>query len=239
MKKDKIDIGISSLSLLIITVVYQTATLFIGLSMFILKLKFIINNIRGIEFLIIYGVLIYCVLIIMFAVIIFSEKLSEKIVNGVINILTKLRIIKSKEKIIQKAKIQFNEYRNGANYIRKNPSVLIKVLLITIMQILAMFSVTFCVYKALGQSKLSFFDITAIQAIVSIAVSNIPLPGAVGASENVFMLIYKTMFGKNLIFPAMLLSRGISYYSFLIVSGIISMIAYFMMFNMKKSIEIT
>ena len=67
----------------------------------------------------------------------------------------------------------------------------------------------------------SFFTVFSLQSILFISVSAIPLPGSVGSSESAFLTLFKTLFPSNMLNSAMLLSRGISFYLFVIVSGLI------------------
>ena len=50
------------------------------------------------------------------------------------------------------------------------------------------------------------------------AVSYMPMPGTVGASEGVFMLMFKSLFPVNVLSSAMLISRGVSFYLFVVKS---------------------
>ena len=72
---------------------------------------------------------------------------------------------------------------------------------------------------------------------ISIAVDMLPLPGGVGVSENLFLLIFKRIFGGVLVMPGMLLSRAISYYGLLIISAIITLIVQ-VHYNVKKTTDI-
>ena len=67
----------------------------------------------------------------------------------------------------------------------------------------------------------TFFTVFSMQSILFITVSAIPLPGSVGSSESGFLTLFKTLFPANTLSSAMLLSRGISFYSFVIISGLI------------------
>jgi len=58
-----------------------------------------------------------------------------------------------------------------------------------------------------------------------VAVSIFPLPGAVGANEIGFIAIYSILVGKGIVNSTMLLSRGISFYLFVIVTGLFIVIA--------------
>ena len=57
-----------------------------------------------------------------------------------------------------------------------------------------------------------------VQALLTLAVCNIPLPGAVGPAEGGFIAAFTCVFGPELVTPAMLVSRGISFYAFLVFS---------------------
>ena len=94
-------------------------------------------------------------------------------------------------------------------------------------QILFQFSVPYFVYKAFGLSAYSYLDILALQTVLTICVSSLPLPGAVGASEGSFLKMFFVIFGQDFVLPAMLLNRGVSFYLFLILSGIVTMAAHF------------
>lgn len=85
----------------------------------------------------------------------------------------------------------------------------------------------FVVYRAFGLSGYSAADIICTQALVTLAVSSLPLPGAVGASEGGFVKAMTLFFGSALVTPAVLLSRGISFYSFLLISAGVTLWVHF------------
>lgn len=68
--------------------------------------------------------------------------------------------------------------------------------------------------------------VVILQAVISVAVDMLPLPGGVGVSEGLFMTMFEPVFGEKLL-PGMLLSRGISYYALLIISAVLTFIAHF------------
>lgn len=70
-------------------------------------------------------------------------------------------------------------------------------------------------------------EFLAVQAILSLAVTAVPLPGSVGASEGSFMILYSGMVAADHLFPMMMLSRGISFYGFLAVSGAATLVLQF------------
>lgn len=141
--------------------------------------------------------------------------------NILIKLLYKIKIIKDITKTKHYVKKQIEEYTEGALLIKKNLKVVFLIFLTAIFQISSMYSVVFWVYKSFGLNTFSFLDIISLQSILSIAVSSLPLPGAVGASESSFMILFRVLFPSGILTSAMLLSRGISFYAFIIFSGIV------------------
>ncbi len=56
------------------------------------------------------------------------------------------------------------------------------------------------------------------------SVDMLPLPGGMGISESLFLKIFKPVF-QTLTLPAMVVSRGLSYYSQLLISAAFTIVA--------------
>ena len=84
---------------------------------------------------------------------------------------------------------------------------------LTFCQLTALFSVPLVVYYAFGLTGSGALDIIGTQALVTLAVASLPLPGAVGASEGGFVAAMRLFFGAGLVTPAVLVSRCLLYTS--------------------------
>jgi uncharacterized membrane protein YbhN (UPF0104 family) len=62
----------------------------------------------------------------------------------------------------------------------------------------------------------------------------LPLPGSAGASETGFVTIFRVLFQSSLIVPAMLLSRLMSFYVILLISGVISLTMHLILTQRRK-----
>ena len=62
-------------------------------------------------------------------------------------------------------------------------------------------------------------DVVLLQAVIALAADMLPLPGGMGISEALFLKIFAPAFGA-LLLPAMVLSRGLGYYSELLISAV-------------------
>ena len=55
----------------------------------------------------------------------------------------------------------------------------------------------------------------------------LPLPGGMGISEKLFLTVFVPVFGAGLLLPGMVLSRGLSYYTELLLSALLTLYAHF------------
>lgn len=120
-----------------------------------------------------------------------------------------------------KADAQIAEYRRGADLIRRAPILLVKVLALSTLQLGCTYAMPYVVYRAFGLSGYTLGQAVALQALCSIAVVYLPLPGSAGAAENVFLRSFLLIFGAELVAPAMILSRTLSCYLVLIATALI------------------
>ena len=65
-----------------------------------------------------------------------------------------------------------------------------------------------------------------LQAVISVSVDMLPLPGGMGISETLFLTIFTPVFG-TLLLPGMVLSRGLGYYGELLISALFTIVAQF------------
>nr|WP_314278538.1 lysylphosphatidylglycerol synthase transmembrane domain-containing protein [uncultured Peptostreptococcus sp.] len=225
MKKNGVSVTSSSLSLMLILFTHQLVVVlyaFIGL---VLKINIGGSHLAN-TILLAFGFITNILLLIAIVMLVYWPSLVFKILNFFGILLHRIRIIKNKEKIEKKISNSVQEYERGAIYMRNNPGLIIKVTLLTIVQISFLYLVPYVIYKGFGLSNYSVVDLVFVQAILNIAVSSLPLPGGVGASESLFLGMFSVFYGKKLLIPGMLLTRISNFYSVLIISGIISLAMY-------------
>ena len=61
----------------------------------------------------------------------------------------------------------------------------------------------------------------------------LPLPGGMGISETLYMVMFVPVFGP-LLLPSMLLSRGISYYGQMLISALMTCVAHLTIWKEKR-----
>ncbi len=226
MKKDGIPLSLSSLTLLCILMVYQGVNLFFVGMVFFLKWPLVLSHSGGIKLLLLCGVLLNMMMFAFMVTVFVSDKTVCRFVLFCGRLLNKLRLIKNPAAFEANVIQQITEYKAGLVYLKRNSAVLLKVCCVTFLQFICFFSIPYFVYKSLSLTGFGITDFLAMQAILNITVSFLPLPGGVGASESVFMILFQTFYPAQMVFPAMLLSRGISFYAILIISGTITLLTH-------------
>ncbi|MDR0880246.1 MAG: flippase-like domain-containing protein [Clostridioides sp.] len=224
MTKDKLNISYSSLTLLILSIFHQAVALVYAIIMVVSRYSFLKSDLVGMKILLVYGVVSNVILIGAMVGAMFSKKVLGNVIKGTVKLLSKIKIVKNLDKTMQTVDRQIAEYQKGAEHIKQNPTLILKVLFLTIVQITALFLVPFFVYKAFNLTGYKLIDLVAMQAILTLAVSSLPLPGSVGASETGFMTMFKVFFSGGLLIPAMLVSRLLNFYAFLVVSAVITFV---------------
>ncbi|OUN09979.1 lysylphosphatidylglycerol synthase transmembrane domain-containing protein [Flavonifractor sp. An91] len=223
MSKDNIPAAHGALNMMLIAVCYQAVVIVYALAAALTHFYLVQNLGSGLGLLLLYGVVVNGSLTVGMLSLMFLPNAARKLTGGVLKLLVKVRIIRNGDKARQRLEKQMEEYHKGAQCVKQNPGMMVGLVLITIIQLTALFSIPVAVYYAFGLSGASPLEIIATQALVTLAVANLPLPGAVGASEGGFVTAMALFFGSSLVTPAVLVSRGISFYSFLVISAIVAL----------------
>lgn len=221
MYKDNISVANSTLTFLINLSCVQIVT--ISTALFSLGFNYKYMNKALIWFFVI-GVGLNLTALILLLISILSKRMTKGIIKIAIKIL-KFFKFKNIEEKQTKLENELSKYQSSATYIKNNKRVVIKTLLTTYVQYIIFYSITYWVYRSFGLKEYNIFEIITMQSVLYATVSGIPSPGAVGVSEGAFIAIYNTVFLENIIKGAMLLTRGVNFYLFVILSSIVSSIS--------------
>ena len=238
MSRDNIPAAHGALNMMLIAVCYQVTVVGYALAVVLTHFRLVTNLGNGLMILLLYGALVNGALTAGMLCLMFLPNAARKLTGGVLKLLVRVRLVRHEEAAREKLERQLAEYRRGADCVKANPGLVPALLGLTFLQLTALFSVPVVVYHAFGLTGSSAVSIICTQALVTLAVSNLPLPGAVGASEGGFVTAMALFFGPTLVTPAVLVSRGISFYSFLVISGVITL-AVHLRSRQKKQVELS
>lgn len=226
MKRDGLDFGVSSLVLLVVTLAYKLALVLLSLVLFIFNAGFVLENLGFMLYVFILGLVLNLAFCVFLAVVIFRPTPARKMAHLVLNLLCKFRLVRNRAALEEKFEQGIDRYSRSAGLLLGRRELLWEVFGITVFQRLCFFAITFMVYGAFGLSGTNFFQIIALQVVLSLALDILPFPGGMGANEGGFMVMYQQVFGASLVVPGMLLSRGINYYLLVILGAVITVTSY-------------
>lgn len=238
MKKDGVKIGFSTLIMLLITIAYKAVLVILGLIFLIFNYSLVADHVGKMWWLLILGFALNIAFIAVLAAVFVKPVWARKAGIKIVNLLTNIKIIKSKnnQKYIEKITRICDTYTIGADYIKNNLHTVVNVFLITAVQRLSLFAITWIVYKSYGLSGYGILPVIALQTMIGISVEMLPLPGAAGITEGCFMIMFDRIFGKELMRPALLLSRGMSFYAVLIAGGLVTFASHIIIMRRDKQI---
>lgn len=226
MSKDKIEVPVSTLVLMIVTITYKFVLVLTGGVLLLFGSPLIRMYMQDTGFWLYLGIVLNVGCVTLMYILIFKPRMTKRLMHLGLILLERCRFMKHKEERTRKLSKSMDKYKESAYYFRDHKLVVWNVLLLSIFQRFCLFSATYLVYKAFGLQGHSPFVIVILQAAISIAVDMLPLPGGLGISEALFLSIFKPVFGSVLVMPALLLSRGISYYALLLISALVTVIAH-------------
>ena len=223
MSKDGIPAAHGSLNMMLIAVCYQTVTFLYAAASF-----FLLPQVRtalggGLGLLLLYGGVVMILLTAGMLSMMFLPNAARRLTGGLVGLGVRVGLVKHEDRVRAGLERQMTAYREGAACLRANLRLVPALLLLTFLQLTALYAVPYTVYLGFGLSGASLFQMVGTQALVSLAVGSLPLPGAVGAAEGVALHAFSLFFGAGLVAPAVMVARGISFYSFLLISGIITL----------------
>ena len=223
MSRDGVPAAHGSLNMMVIAVCYQTVTFLYAAASF-----FLLPQVRAglggrLGLLLFYGGGVMVVLTAGMLSMMFLPNAARRLTGGLVRLGVGLGLVRHEDRVRAGLERQMTAYRQGADCLRANLSLVPPLLALTFLQLTALYAVPYAVYLGFGLSGAPLFQMVGTQALVSLAVGSLPLPGAVGAAEGVALHAFTLFFGVGLVAPAVMVARGISFYSFLLLSGLITL----------------
>lgn len=224
MKKDKLDIPVSTLVLMIVTITYKAVLVFIGVVICLFGRDFLTDYLGDYMWVFYLGVGLNVFCVTLMLVLVFAPGLAKWIMVKGLKFMEHFRILKRKAKRMEALEKSMDQYHETAAFWAGHKWTILQVFLITMVQRTILFTVTYWVYRSLGLHGYGIVKVTILQSVISVSVDMLPLPGGMGISETLYLMMFVPVFGKVLL-PSMLLSRGISYYAQVLISAVMTCVA--------------
>lgn len=227
MKKDGIGLTVCAMVLVIVTITYKMVLVAAGAVVFIFRPSEIIMYLSPVTWWCFLGMALNTICIIIMFTFVFNPVFAKNSAAFIINAAGKFSGSLNSQKYMDRLVSAMEKYKDSASYFSSNKFIIWNVFCITTFQRIILFAVTYIVCVSFNITGTGFFTVTGLQAMISVAVDMLPLPGGMGITEKLFKEIFTPVCGKNLVIPVMIASRGISYYTQLFISAVMSVAAYF------------
>lgn len=157
-----------------------------------------------------------------------STKVHDFISFVVLKFLSKIKVIKDYEKSKIKFDEQLKSFKVELKLLVKNKKLLFRVFLINVVKLTLIYSVPLFAYLALGYDVgiKDLLDVLMMTSAISMITSFIPIPGASGGAEGVYMLLFTSLFYRDFADPSvaaastMLLWRLATFYFVTFIGGL-------------------
>lgn len=234
MRKAKIPVAVSSIVLCIITLTFKMVLTLFGLGVMIIRPKALMPYLDPVSFWIYAGMILNVIWITGLIFLIFCPGVVRKLAGWVMKLLKKLRLLKNPERMNARVERTLGQYEGTSEFFRNHLMVIVKVLVLSALQRALLFFVTYLVYKSFSLSGYGPGVVTSLQTMIAAGADMMPVPGGMGVSEYMFREIFAPIFGESLVLPGMILSRGLSYYTQLIICGVMTVVSSFVLRDKKK-----
>ncbi|XOQ47543.1 MAG: Phosphatidylglycerol lysyltransferase [Eubacteriales bacterium] len=219
LTRQGVSTGIALSALVRKYLVYQTAIAGYSLFVILIRYSFFRSRMKGFMALAVVGFFYQSAVVVLLFLFAHSPRFTTKLIEGGVKLLTKLHIVKNPEETGEKVKNQLAFYLKNNKLMQGDRLMKARIYGYTVTELTAVFAVPFFIYKAFHNPGAPFVDMIAAQSFVTMISAYTPLPGAAGAAEGSFLMLFQIFFQPNVIRQAMLLWRFITYYSCIIVGS--------------------
>ncbi len=230
--RDKIPVGISTAVLIIKFVCFQCGFVVVSVASLIgMYGKLQTDNPTIIPFAIL-GIAINGFSILFF-VSLFFKPVSRVLCRFAKWLVSKFRFLRKREgmyETIDRFQADFNSYTDDFKGKQKS---LVAGVLLSIPQFIVQMSVIYFIFRAFGYHNVSYFEIVAVQSLLQVSVSFMPMPGASGAQEIGFSSFFQNYFVNDDLYAAVMVWRFFTYY-LVVIAGAVFVVADQFWYRRKK-----
>ena len=193
-------------------IITQTALVVSTITVVLFQFSFFANLMQDYVWIAIVGFVLNILAIVAVILAGIKKKMITFFTTPIIKLLGKIHILKNPENTIEKLDKSIDNFREQFLIMKSEKGMVIKMFLIAIIQSFAYYSITYIVYRALGNSGISFWQIIPTQAFLLLIMTFIPTPGSGLGAEGGFYLLFNSIFKQGTINMSILFWRIYTFY---------------------------
>lgn len=160
-----------------------------------------------------------------------SKRLAPSLVIKVLKLLNKMHLIKNYKTTFFKVSRFVKNYQRSMKDFSKSAWTIIIQLVLAVLSFVSIYSIVYFIYLAflplnLGSQPVSFTNIFCFAVLCDLVSGIMPLPGGTGLAEISFDSLFKSLFTATVLPWALLIWRILTYFAFIIIGGVRSVISF-------------
>lgn len=222
LKKSGIELSSATSIIVENFIVYQIALVSLGLiALFSNMFLHIFNQNNLLSHLIALGFFMNTLVIVVLFIVAFGKKMNKILINFGITILTKFRIVKDREKKLEKWNTSINNFHESASILLKNKRQFFKTILYNFIALISLYLIPLFIFFAFSEYDcVNFYETIITSAYVMLIGSFVPIPGGSGGLEYGFFAFYGNFILGSTLSAVMLVWRFVTYYFGMIIGAI-------------------
>ena len=226
MTRDGIPMGIVTATLILNLMMYTLSIIVLGLLSVLISPK-AFRDFGGISKIFIgIGFVGLSGLFLVFFILLKKEDLIFKPLSKLILFLYNRGLIKEKDKKLSRISKIGNDYKVCSALISGRKRVLFTAFLWNLIQRSCQLVVPMLIFASLGGEKIKMALVFSKQCLVTIGYNFVPIPGGMGISDYLMLDGFCQMMDRQMAYSVELISRGITFYICVSISGIITLIGF-------------
>ncbi len=221
-KKQGVDTGDAGSYLWIEFIVYQVALTLLSLFFIIIRFDTFYSEYSSLFIFVILGFIINASVIAFLVALARFRRLHDWVKEKGVHIGVKLRLVEDPDVAVANIEKQLERFRTETKTFGKYKKRIALIFFLDILRLLVYYAVPCLIFVALRQpiDLELLIDQIAMGSFVAITSGMIPIPGASGGAETIFILMFSNLFDSTVVGAGMLLWRSATFYFLMIVGAL-------------------
>ena len=218
--RDGTPTAVTTAALLLNLVMYNAAILTLGIATVVIRPSSFLHFEPICKILIGVGALVILMLTGVFLLLLWKQEVLYHIADWLIRILHAVRLIKRPERWQERLRRVIEEYRSHVDFIAGHKKMWLEAYVFNLLQRASQILVSGCVFFAMGGRR-GIVSVLTTQCFVTLGANCVPVPGAMGVTDYLMLDGYMNIMSRDAAFEVQMLSRTISFYICITISGLI------------------
>lgn len=234
MMKDGIPAAVVTASLLLNLVMYTAAILSIGAVCLAASPQTFWHFQPGGRLLIAFGAAVLGILGAAFFLLLWKQETLFKIAMKLMDVLHRMHLMHHPDRWKKRLLRAMHEYKECVDLLAGSRKMWVQAYLFNLLQRAAQFGVTLFVYLSLGGNPGKLWELWVTQCFVVLGSNCVPIPGSMGVTDFLMLDGYRNMMDKELTYAVQVISRGLSFYCCILISGLAVLTGYLLLRRRKR-----